>query len=719
MSRSDLPRIIDLGTPMGVRRSVRLAMASARDLSRKRKFDQRDPGTSSVSFGDDAAEKLCSNCQRIDFEGAFQIDLKWQTHGVVVAELGQKGTEWGKSACSMCRLFAAVRVQPAGRPLSDSSEYHLRALPFFKATQSVFSDASLPEDIKKTDSTCLMVLSGRGRNRKVRSHGQPSLTNLISHSQSYGMICPVVSSAPETPPQVGTRRLLPDRIDYHLLRNWYSFCAQNHRETCAIDSKEYPKMLKVIDCRTRRIIEAPPSCSYVALSYVWGKQNSTTVPSNTIPSVISDAMIVTLELGWQYLWVDRYCIDQNDEEKHFQISQMDKVYLCAVITIVAAAGKSANYGLPGVSNTLRRAQPSAVVRGQLLACTMRSAQKAIGSSRWATRGWTYQEAALSISRLVFTEEQVFFECRCMSCSESCSIPLALLHKNNPEHGCRSCIQRGYFETYGYGRTSRTPAPQKYWAQVGQFTARKLSYETDSLNAFMGVANFYKNGQGSQSSPLYTHFGLPLVSDMWSSAEHPSPYGSQFVISLLWEHSRKQVLPKRRQGFPSFSWAGWEGVASPLYWALLGDTKPTARIVMDSGTDPELSTPLGTTLDLEADTIQGQIEISEKTDSRDLPTSFCLKNWEKSGPEYLKGRDVVLPRDFLSRHKVSGGQPFFVDCVLMGYRDLGREGEDYIIFLMLIEFHGAIAERIGVTNYDPLSEEQLRTLPKTRRRICLG
>lgn len=90
---------------------------------------------------------------------------------------------------------------------------------------------------------------------------------------------------------------------------------------------------------------------------------------------------------------------------------MDKVYLCAVITIVAAAGESANYGLPEVSFTLRRAQPYAAVRGQLLASTMRNSQVAIGSSRWANRGWTYQEGALSKRRLVFTDDQVFFECK--------------------------------------------------------------------------------------------------------------------------------------------------------------------------------------------------------------------------------------------------------------------------------------------------------------------
>ena len=677
------------------------------DMSRKRKFDQLNLQTNVASPKDNASEELFSKCQQIDFEAAFQIpDIRRRRNGVVIAELGRKGTDWGNTTCPMCRLFATVRAPSVESSLADTSHYHLRALSFLKATESVVTSSVLPEPLRKVDRSCLLVLSGKGRSRRS-SPGQQSLKALIGDTQSYGVIYPIVSSATESSPHFGTRRLLPDCVDYQLLREWHDFCAQNHRQTCATESKEYPEMLKVIDCRTRRIIEAPPSCSYVALSYVWGKQESTTVASDTMPSVISDAMIVTLELGSQYLWVDRYCIDQNDEEKHFQISQMDKVYLCAVTTIVAAAGEGANYGLPGVSNTLRRAQPYAVVRGQLLASTMRTSRLAIGRSRWATRGWTYQEAALSRKRLVFTDDQVFFECRVMSCSESHSVPLALLHRKKLGTGCRSSIRRGFFERQrlkDYGNTKT-----KFWNAVEQFTARELSYETDSLNAFIGVANYYKNGQGSQSSPLYTHIGLPL-----DDTGKPSSYGDEFFRGLLWSHFGVPELPKRRRGLPSFSWAGWEGIAIRPSTSVMSIE---ARIVRDHGTNPELSTPLGTTLDLEVDIVQGQIEVSDKSDSEGLHTRFCLTKWENSGQEHFQSRDVVLPRDFLSRHKLSGGQIFFVDCVEMGYGSTILV--DPFLFLMLIEYHGAIAERIGLTQFRVASYEELHAVPKTRRRICLG
>ena len=441
----------------------------AYNLRRKRKFDHLDSDTNSVTSGQCGEEELCADCLNIDFEGALQIpDIRRKPSGVPVAELGRRTVDWGKAACQMCRLFAAVRVPPDGIAVAGTSKYHLRACSFLSATKLVNIDRSLPESIRKADAPCLQVIGRISRSRTSTNRPQSFLA-MIGRGESFGIICPVVSSACESSPRLGTRRLLPDRIDYDLLQGWYKFCAQHHGKTCAVDSKNYPEKLKVIDCRTQSIVAATPNCLYVALSYVWGQQKSTTgsrpnspcrniepciLSPDTIPNVIRDAMTVTLKLGWQYLWVDRYCIDQDDEAKHVQINQMDKVYSSAVITVIAAAGDNAGCGLPGVSSISRKAQPYATIRGRLLASTMRSSQETIGSSRWATRGWTYQEAALSKRRLVFTEEQIFYECKRMNCCEAINVPLGLLHYKKFEDGFRSTIRRGYFETYAENTSAR-------------------------------------------------------------------------------------------------------------------------------------------------------------------------------------------------------------------------------------------------------------------------
>lgn len=62
-------------------------------------------------------------------------------------------------------------------------------------------------------------------------------------------------------------------------------------------------------------------------------------PLFALPQTIEDVITVTLDLQFQYLWVDMYCIKQNDMlDFHTQIQQMDRIYRGAEITIIAAAG---------------------------------------------------------------------------------------------------------------------------------------------------------------------------------------------------------------------------------------------------------------------------------------------------------------------------------------------------------------------------------------------
>jgi hypothetical protein len=89
--------------------------------------------------------------------------------------------------------------------------------------------------------------------------------------------------------------------------------------------------------------------------YGGGKAQSTAVFSNIfppprVPQTVEDAISVVKELGEQFLWVDAYCIDQNDPaEREHMISNMHHIYVCAVF------GTSSDSGLPGVSHILDRA----------------------------------------------------------------------------------------------------------------------------------------------------------------------------------------------------------------------------------------------------------------------------------------------------------------------------------------------------------------------------
>ena len=117
---------------------------------------------------------------------------------------------------------------------------------------------------------------------------------------------------------------------------------------------------------------------------------------HSAPPVIEDAILVVKGLGFQYLWIDRYCIAQDSEnEKHSQIQNMNMIYGHAEVTIIAAAGENPSYGLPGVNQRRRTSQSYAKVRGYTLVSTLSPPQREVESSRRATRAWTYQEEVLS------------------------------------------------------------------------------------------------------------------------------------------------------------------------------------------------------------------------------------------------------------------------------------------------------------------------------------
>ena len=399
----------------------------------------------------------------------------------------------------------------------------------------------------------------------------------VSNSRN-AVLCRVDTSSRETLSTFGVRRVKSNSINFQLLRAWLDICQQTHYSSCSFNDGKPLVSLRLIDCQTRLMVEATSRLPFVALSYVWGSkplgssrhqprslQKGACLP-NTLPDVIEDAITVTLILGWRSLWVDRPCINQQDDaDKHSQIGQMDLIFSGASVILVAAAGLDADFGLPEVGSTPRISQPYAIARDQLLASTMPPPKMSILHSKWATRGWTYQEATLSTRRLVFTEEQVCFECRCMSCCESVINPLILpVNQSQDNAGFRLQMRKRYFESCSLldQKSDQSEASQNGISQIRQhtrlFTARDLTYKTDSLSAFLGILNQYRN-----RSPSISYFwGLPI--------NYPGIIQAPLalIINLCWQHPSglNKDPPRRREASPSFSWAGWSGVALLPQWS---------------------------------------------------------------------------------------------------------------------------------------------------------
>jgi len=109
--------------------------------------------------------------------------------------------------------------------------------------------------------------------------------------------------------------------------------------------------------------------------------------SEELPATIKYAIQVVLQLGYRYLWVDKYCINQFDkDDKRKQIAMIDMVYNKADVTIIAAAGMDPSFGLPGMGHRARSVQPCIELNGQVWISNRGDVEAVIKKSKWFKRG---------------------------------------------------------------------------------------------------------------------------------------------------------------------------------------------------------------------------------------------------------------------------------------------------------------------------------------------
>ncbi|KAI4863372.1 heterokaryon incompatibility protein-domain-containing protein [Hypoxylon rubiginosum] len=167
-------------------------------------------------------------------------------------------------------------------------------------------------------------------------------------------------------------RSVTETLNSDLLKDWIRRCDTKHKECLLLEQQSAPverSSIRLIDVEERKVIfTSQQEQEYVALSYVWGEGTEGSLTSATverfssshgipddlevIPSTILDAIRLVRDIGFRYLWVDSLCILQDeDHDKLRSLPHMDSIYSCASLVIIAAAGKNAQAGLPGVVHT--------------------------------------------------------------------------------------------------------------------------------------------------------------------------------------------------------------------------------------------------------------------------------------------------------------------------------------------------------------------------------
>ncbi|KAK3489689.1 heterokaryon incompatibility protein-domain-containing protein [Neurospora crassa] len=604
---------------------------------------------------------LCSACSQIDFKALFtsherpsyeylsdlgkckcsEIFHARQKHGWP----GPKSTNGSDPPCCFCKFYNECQIR--SRDIASRSENVFRPNSSYKLLLEKFhSLAGFPikhrgcEDGNCRQHSVQDVCALQFVVRRMRPRVWCGYDSRLFHAADNAILR--VVDGPKFPGLTRkraagggllARRIIPHQVNYNVIGEWLSLCHSDHIH-CDGDGDDADVVtipgFQVIDCTTTKIVSAvdllagggePGRVEYVTLSYVWGqageagfhgpvlREDAVTLPDD-LPLVISDAVEVVKRLGYRYLWIDRYCIPQNDSPvKHLQIRKMDRIYSCSVLTIIAAAGDGPEYGLPGVSSGHRTEQLSVQVTEEISLLFYKTPRDLVAASKWNTRGWTYQEGVLSKRRLVFTDEMVYFQCYEMHGDEVLSLPLS--GKFSPSSGHD---QGDQFDDVGHisfedvttdfgcifpPRITSWSNPDTAWDRIQQFMQRQLTFEEDTLDAISGIFERYLsfNASKAREDKILFLCGLPVIT--FSHGRQPTttsmqellagPHLSQYipdstefaaldtyaelicrlVDSLLWfddwksQEFKSMAVPTdrerhlRRSGFPSWTWAGWK------------------------------------------------------------------------------------------------------------------------------------------------------------------
>ncbi|KAF4419990.1 hypothetical protein F53441_14408 [Fusarium austroafricanum] len=642
---------------------------------------------------------LCSRCQSFDLTD--MLSGRWTDSECrnPVAVLGKRSAILSGEKCPLCQaLFsiAAGEHDTETHIREENDQFCMFAIPSQLAYRSQkqhvpfdleFGDRFLERAKAQGDSTWLVV---RNKPRSMMDH--PFWFNIVPRSaHNFGCLAAYTDAFNGAGQRV--RLIDPAKVDFDAVKRWLAFCQGNHKEHCnpVADNRSLPRGFSVISCTSRKLEPLPFGARFAALSYVWGENTANAEPCAVLgkfPQTIEDTITVALEIGIQFIWVDRYCVPQHEcSEKREQIQMMHKIYREADLTIIAAAGDGPKYGLPGIS-AIRTKAPSVDIQ--------------IGPHRLVST-----EGLVSRRKLIFTDEQVYLHCMEREFRETIEQDFELLAKSDSDDLSDpfKCQRLHYIP-----ENHNTEAV--YWL-AADFSDRNITFQNDTLNAFLGILNLFQDAYPDSFRHIW---GQPIP----YNANHS--IGDVVVFALIW--GLRQGA-KRRPEFPSWSWVGWKGKAFPwisesypedITASLLledGTVIKDAQVLRDLPTFQSLSTKLSRYLLIEAETVNVRIRRQDSVHWR-------YKNrWKVS---FVKGdterHDVTYGDGLTIMPEFSKGDEIYKDLEAgLIWLGIAFPCSDMVIVLKDM---GGYYEKFGYIDVDfSIPDRELATYLLGRKEICLG
>lgn len=258
---------------------------------------------------------LCKRCSDFDIMRAFNearpMDQSQQSKlygderdGYLEAQdkyslrLGLLSSFFVTPTCPLCRLI--YRLIP--RPPPDGDMDLLSLTPFrWYIRQDQWE--TVPETRKEKFAVWLGLSSP-----EIRGLSWSSFFTSGQNLREAMMTGEAIALAPRqetTTEESYTARKINGMIDLGHIQKGLEHCQNHHPEACQAKFDKGLLATRMVDVSTRRVVNCPDQCDYLALSYVWGgvHPQDGALEAGTLPQTIEDAITLTRGLGKRYLWV--------------------------------------------------------------------------------------------------------------------------------------------------------------------------------------------------------------------------------------------------------------------------------------------------------------------------------------------------------------------------------------------------------------------------------
>jgi Heterokaryon incompatibility protein (HET) len=309
---------------------------------------------------------------------------------------------------------------------------------------------------------------------------------------------------------------------------------------------------------------------YAALSHCWGKNLTKSSPVvtttanlqdkkheiklETLPKSFRDAIVVCRKFGIPYLWIDSLCIIQDStSDWAAEAGRMSAVYANSLVTIAAVSAEDSTGGC-FISRDEDHYEEIHVDcredRRKAIAIRRLPSLHEYVRGKLQNRGWALQEFALPVRKLLFTSDELGWECytaRHCECGvgEGLFDPylkaVDLLKRTKTPPNMENAASTNF-------RTLDNLVEFKWEDVVYNFTQRELTFASDLLPAMSGLATMQAWSTGK------TYAAGLWVEDL--------------VTGLLW-WPRPYTACKRHASYHAPSWS-WASVVGTLIYHDFGE-----------------------------------------------------------------------------------------------------------------------------------------------------